>query len=251
MKRIVVAIGITGIAVLLGTVLLRGQEGPAAESKKEKRVINSSGIGTVIVKVDSARVFFAVQTLGPTIKQARSENAAKVKKVMDALEQLKVPDLKMKSSDMQVELITTQKEDHRKLPDILGFAVTHSFTVLAFNEDSQKLSKSAAQILDSALENGATMVEQIVFFKKDMAAAKQQALAEAVEDAEANAKAMAAGAKVRIAETTAITYDQAQYTMGNKIQIFQRPLGPPEGTETPLVAGEVEMTCQVSVTCSY
>ena len=141
--------------------------------KDKQRTINTSGTATVRVKPDSARVFFGVQTIAPTIKAARTDNADRVKKVMEALNALNVPDLKMKTSDVSVDLIQTHKNED-KLPQVLGYRITNTFTVLVRNDTPAKLSAFAAQVLDTALENGATNVQQIVFFKGDLVEAQRQ-----------------------------------------------------------------------------
>ena len=126
MKRIGVAIAAVSVIVLVcGVAVLRGQGAAGPEAKAEKRTISTSGQATIKVKPDSARVYFGVQTLAETIKKARADNAASVKKVMDALTALQIPDLKMKSSDVHVELVQSA-HDRDSLPRTLGYKVTHT-----------------------------------------------------------------------------------------------------------------------------
>src|SRR5438552_13076275 len=131
MKRIGVTITAAAIVVLVcGVAVLRGQvAGGGAEAKPEKRNINTSGSATVKVKPDSARVYFGVQTMARTIKDARTQNGGKVKKVLDALTGLKIDNLKMKTSDVHVELVQS-RDDRDTLPQVLGYRITNSFTVL-------------------------------------------------------------------------------------------------------------------------
>src|SRR5207248_1009064 len=103
-------------------------QGPAVA--EGKRTISTSGSATIKVHPDSGRVFFGIQTIASTVKVARAENSARTGKVLAALGALKIPDLKMKSSDVRVELVQMPQQPDQ-LPRILGFRVTHSFTVLA------------------------------------------------------------------------------------------------------------------------
>jgi uncharacterized protein YggE len=241
------------LGVLFGAVLvLKAQTGasPAVEVKKEKRTLSTAGSATIRVKPDSARVFFGVQTIAPTVKVAREENGRIVKKVIDALTTLRVRDLKMKTSNVSVELVQTHRTEG-KLPEILGYRVTNSFTVLVKDEEPQKLSARAAQILDTALENGANIVQQISIFKEDGTEVKRQALAMAVEDAVANAKAVAGGAKVAILDTISIDGQPEYHSAGVQWAQSNTFVSGVGGGETPLIAGDLEMSCRVSVTCTY
>jgi hypothetical protein len=251
MIGIVSAVAALGVAFLCFYQPSQSQPTPDSTRDKEKRTIHTSGSATVKVKPDSARVFFGVQTMAGAIKAAREENGAKVKKVMDGLAALKIPDLKMKTSDVRVEIVQShRREDH--MPEILGYRITNYFTVLVQNDDAEKLSMTAGRVLDTALECGANLVQQIVFFKQDLTETKRQALAKAVEDAAANARALAAGGKVTVHDTIQINgqpefYYPRGYPMGNTAQVAFGA----GGEDTPLVAGDLEITCQVSVTCTY
>jgi uncharacterized protein YggE len=251
MNRWFTAAAVTIAALLLGVVFLRGQPaGQTAESKKEKRTITTAGSATIKIKPDSARVFFGVQSIAPSIKEARQDNSIAVKKVMEALKGLQITDLKMKTSNVNVELVQSVRNE-AQLPAILGYRLTNTFTVLVKSDDPQKLSANAGKILDTALENGANIVQQIVFFKEDDLQTRRQALTRAVEAATENAEALAKGAKVRIADTLTID-GQPEYSVGYQ-QGLSNTLAPaaPAGAETPLVAGDLEITCRVNVTCTY
>jgi uncharacterized protein YggE len=255
MKRLTAIGGLVVGLLLVAVVLLQGQPRAEAvpEAKKEPRKLSTSGVATIRVKPDSARVFFGVQTMAPTIKQAREESSQKVTKVLSALSALQIPDLKMKTSDVTVELLQSTRSDN-KLPEILGYRLTNSFTVLIKGNDPQKLGTTAGTILDTALENGANLVQQIVIFRQDSTEAKRQALAKAVEDALANAEAIVSSKALRtkIADTISIDghpeYSGGRYQYTNRAQAMDNFGG--EG-ETPVLAGDVEITCRVAVTCTY
>jgi uncharacterized protein len=253
MKYWIGPIGGTLGLLLAAAVLLHGQgrAEPAADTKKDKRTLHTAGTATIKIKPDAARVFFGVQTIAKTVKAAREENGLKVKKVMDALVDLKIADLKMKTTNLSVELVQSQ-EPVVKLPEILGYRVTHTLSVLVSDQNSVKLSSTAARVLDTALENGANVVQQIVVFKQDEAETKRQALSKAVEEALANAKAIAAGAKVQVLDTISIdgppeySYGMGQCGLTNSAVVPEAG-----GGDTPVAVGDLEITCRVSVTCSY
>jgi uncharacterized protein YggE len=242
---ILLALALGGaVALRSGRALAQGPAAPDA-----KRTISTSGSAMVRVHPDSGRVFFGVQSLASTVKGARGDNSARTEKVLAALGALKIPDLKLKSSDVRVELVQTQ-ERNDQLPRIIGYRVTHSFTVLVQNQEPEKLSALTNQVLDTALDSGANMVEQVVFFKQDDRDARREALSKAVQDGTANAEALSAGAKRPLGDT--IRIDGApQYSYGGNRAMAQTNGAFGGGSETPLVAGDLEVTCQVSVTCSF
>jgi uncharacterized protein len=248
------AVAAVAVAVLATTMLLRAQAPaqPAAEAKKDKRTISTAGSATLKVKPDSARVFFGVQTVAKTVKAAREENNKLCKKVIDALMALKIPDLKLKTSDINIELVQAQPTHPTELPPVLGYRVTNSYTALVQDNDSAKLSSNASRVLDTALENGANFVQQIVAFRHDDAEIRQKALSSAVESALANAKAIAAGAKVQILDTFAIngepeySYGRGQCGLTNQLVVGGAGLG-----ETPVIVGDLEITIRVSISCTY
>jgi uncharacterized protein YggE len=239
--------------LLVSGVWLRGQGAKGPDDSKEKRTINTSGSATLRAKPDSARVFFSVQTTAPTIKGSRAENNTKFNQVTAALKALKIDGLKMKTADVSLEPVFTQRPNDDQ-PKITGYRVTHQFTVLLTNTDAEKLSGDAGRVLDTVLENGANIVQRIVFFKADDAALRREAMAKAVENAVTNAKALATGANVKLADTIAISGSPEYYWSRGNDNIAQQAVPAAAGgggDDTHVVAGDVIITCNVSVTCTY
>jgi uncharacterized protein YggE len=243
------------VIVVLGTALyLHGQQAgaPAGAPAKEKGTINTSGTATLKVKPDAVQVYFGVQTIGSKVKAAREENSARCQKLIAALNALKIPDLKIKTADINVELVQSHQNDPIKLPEVLGYRVTNSFSVLVQDKDAIKLSQNASRILDTALENGANFLQRMVAFRHDSSDIVRDGLAKAVEDALANARALAAGAKVNISGTYALNgqpdfnYGQGQCGLSNTVVVSGAGIG-----ETPVIVGDLEITVRVSVTCNY
>jgi len=250
MNRETIAVTLSLAAVVLGGLAWSSQSARAQgrEVKDEKRTIQTTGAGTVRVKPDHARVFFGVQTFAPTVKQARGQNATQIKQVTTSLNMLKIPNLKMKSTNMTVELV--QSEGDGRVPKILGYRVTNTFTVLVQQADADQLGPLASRVLDTALESGANLVQQIAFFREDIREAKRQALVKAVEDARGNADAMAGGAGKKVVDVIAIN-GQPQYELFDQRINNMAQSAAPEGDSTTLMAGEQEVSCTVSATYSY
>jgi uncharacterized protein YggE len=234
--------------------LARGQApAEAAPESKDKRTITTSGAATLKVKPDAARVNFGVQTAAKTIQEARKENNNRSRKVIDALRALNIPDLKMKTADINVQVVYERQQDELHLPQVLGYRVTNSFTALVEDKDSIRLGANASRVLDTALENGANFVQQMVAFRHDEDEVRREGLSKAVEAALANANAIAAGAKVRIKDTFMLQ-GQPEYTYGpGQCGLTNRIVVAGEGAagDTPVIVGDLEVTIRVSVTCTY
>jgi uncharacterized protein YggE len=241
-------------ALLVAALLLRGQApGAAADGVKEKRTITTSGAATLKVRPDAARVFFGVQTAAKTIEDARKENGSRSRKVIDALRALGIRELKLKTADINVEIVYERQQDELRLPRILGYKVSNSFSALVKDKDAIRLGANASRVLDTALENGATSVQQIVAFREDEAEIRRDGLSKAVEAALANAAALAAGAKVRIRDTFSlqgqpeITYGPGHCGLTNRIVVA----GDTASGDTPVIVGDLEVTIHVTISCTY
>ena len=210
--------------------------------------INTSGSATVRTKADSARVAFGVQTSAETIKGARENHRARVQKVMDGLLSLKLPDLKVATSIVDVEMIYEYKSREMiELPKVLGYRATTNLAGTICDVDPSKLGNMAMQLLEAALESGATSVPHIVFSRMDDAEIRRQALAKAVEDALQNARAIAEAAGVEIKGKQSI---QGQPQYSSRYEYTSGEKGSLPG-DTTVVAGDVEITCTVGVVCTF
>jgi uncharacterized protein YggE len=252
MKASIVAASLALVGIFGTAFVLRGQQPVAPGAVKEKGTISTSGTATLTVKPDAVHVYFGVQTIGKKVKEAREENSAKCKKLIEALTALKIPDLKMKTADINVELVQTNYNDPAKVPEILGYRVTNSFSVLVQDKDSAQLSQNASRVLDTALENGANFINRMIAFRHDDTQIRREGLTKAVEDALANAKALAAGAGVNVSGTFALngqpefSYGQGQCGLTNTLVVGGAGIG-----QTPVIVGDLEIVIRVNVTCTY
>jgi uncharacterized protein YggE len=260
MTRATITGGLAGVVLLAGVILLRwlnpvSAAGAGAQPKPEaERKVTTAGTGTVRVQPNAARAFLVVQTQAAKIKDARADNNKRVRQVMAALKALKIADLKTKTSDVGVEILYG-KADDQKLPPVTGYRASTEFTVLIPNDDREKLSASAARVLDAALESGVNSVQQIAFLRTEgLAEFRRKALARAVEDALANARAVAraAGAGKERVEVADISGAPQWYGDFRNMTQFSNIDWPHRGTgEGALVVGDLEITCRVNATCKY
>jgi uncharacterized protein YggE len=170
---------------------------------------------------------------------------------MAAVQALKIEGLKMKTSNIQMEVIQSRQEKMDKLPTILGYRVRYTFTVLVENNSPEKLAQGAGRVLETALENGANAVQQIEIFKKDTTEIRREALSKATAEALANARALARGADKSIVDILGINgTPEYSYRQSNPTYNTAQPAVFGDGA-SPVVAGDVEVTCRVNVTCLH
>lgn len=252
MKNWLTPLALSLSVLLVGGMWLRGQSAPPAAGggkDKEKRTVTTAGSATIRIKPDSARLFLSVQTSAPTIKEARAENAARFGKVKAALAALQIPELKMKTSDITLDPEYSRPTDN-SAPKVTGYRVTNQFTVLVTDPDVNKLSENASKLMDTALEQGVNVVSRVAFFRADDSAIRREVMTKAVESAVVNAKALTAGIKADVFETIAIG-DSPTFYWGDRTSNTQRAFNADAGEESQFVAGDIEVTCRVTVTCTY
>jgi uncharacterized protein YggE len=140
---LLVALGVFAVGLLLGRDLLAGRasgdktlkaESEGVKGKAEKHVLTTAGSGSVRFKPDSARVFLRVDSQAPDIATARAQNNQNVKKVMDALRALKIPNLKMKSDNITVAQVFERRPAEDRLARVIGYTVSHHFTTLVLKQ---------------------------------------------------------------------------------------------------------------------
>lgn len=256
MKKLSAALWVVAVSSLVGVMLVSWQLKAPAQEKKDAKddhrgVLTTAGTANARIKPDSARVFFRVESYAEDIKTTRADNARLVDAVIGGLKKLAINNLKMKSAEISVELVTRNRNDQERLPKILGYHITHSFTVLVENEDSVKLADEASRVMDTALEKGATGVDQVHFFARDTEKVRRELLTKAVEDALRNARALAAGANRTINEIATI-YGQPEFSTDHQNnRQTNNTFIPNPGDSTPLVAGDLVLTCNVNVSCKY
>jgi uncharacterized protein YggE len=257
MRRWTIITGLATATVLTALVCLQGRTSgeTSADVKNDKRTVTIAGTATIKAQPDSARVTFAVQTLAAQVKLAREENGKKVKKITDALSNLKLNNLKLKPAAEGMELVYSQVENPTQMPEVIGYKVTHQFTATLKMADLDKLGPLANQVLDTALQNGANLAMPIIYTRQEDAEVKRQALARAVEDALANARSMAGAANKTIVDTVTIdgqpdfqtgARDQDMATQYQYMMMNRQQAG-----DTPPSPNEQEVTCRVVVTCTF
>jgi hypothetical protein len=228
-----------------------------AQPTKEAEGILTTGEAKVWIEPDRARVYLGIETMDTNINAARDTNAEKIKGVIDALKLLKIENMLIKAPNYNVFLVKEPEYDATRsgrLPKLIGYKVVQDFTVLLQNKDAQLLSKQAAQVIDTALNSGVNIIQNIEFFKEDYSADRREALKLAVKNAMENAKAIAETAGVSIKGYRTIT-SATSYSMHTQYNYQQSQMfrvaaaSDVGGVETTLAAGKIAVTASVTIRC--
>ncbi len=164
----------------------------AAQTNAAERVIRVTGTGQVRAAPDQATADFAVETTGATAQAAAAENAQRMERVIAALVRAGVPRERIETRDYNVFPDYDPRSMESGEPRIRGYRVMN--TVSATLHDIARV----GQVVDAALQAGANRVHGVRFGLRDPQRFRQQAIADAVRRARADAESIAAALRVEL-----------------------------------------------------
>jgi uncharacterized protein len=227
--------------------LSSGQRNAASEHA-EKRIITITGTGEVSRPADSMRTSIGVESRATTLKAARHEAASKAQAVLAALRGLAIPGLEIRTADISLSPITESSVGREVAaePRIIGYSASNQLSVVLKGASPQVLQAAGSQILEAALAAGANDVRGIDFFLSNPTEARRMALAAAVEDAQANAAAVARAANVRVVELRSISGDRQELYVAQKIGFAGLV-----GGGFPVEPGNIRVTAELTVRVAF
>lgn len=253
----------TSFALL--TACLAAAACSAASADEDPRSISVTGQATLSLNPDTGRLNFSVVTDAPELDSARAQNAAAMRRVIQALQALRLPEsrtttapdgtlqtspgLALRTGNVNVEVLRSSRVRGR-LPAIIGYRVSHWAVVRYHEDDPEKLADRMARMLDRVLKNGASHVGSVEFSLRDDGEAQEKALAAALANARHRAETLAREAGVRILRVRSIgegmagPYDLTRSSLMNQAALPATPATGP----IPLVPGTLLFTGSVQAT---
>ncbi len=234
------------------TVLLLIAATMCGAADQPPNLLHISGEATIYVKPDNVRVHVGVRSISSELSAARQNNAETFDRVLKAIAALKYEDMTMKSVGFDVSTIVEDKNSRDLIPPkIIGYQVKNELTIRVTNAPPEELSRRAATIIDTAVQNGANEVGGLEIFVKDQAKYKEEAMLAAAKDARRKAHALAATLDLRLVGFTNVSVqDVGQYAPRRQMQMMNvAGSGAGGGATTAIEAGLVQITARVSVTC--
>jgi len=204
------------------------------------QTLSVTGTGVVQIEPDTAFVRLGVEVSRKTAQEAQADNAAIMAKVAGAIAKVGIAKEKVQTAGFNIW--PEMKYEQNQPPKTVGYRCSNQINITV--ADLAKVSR----VIDAGINAGANNVQGLQFLRQDDAAAKQQALRRAVDDAATKAKAIAAAAGLKIAGVKNIIESGAITPIINQDTGAIRAMAAGGGGETPVSAGLLEIRGNVSIT---
>ena len=158
------------------------------------RTITVSGTGIVTSVPNQAEFTFGVTTNALTAQGALSANAVRMNRVVAALKALGI-----RAANLQTAEISLNPTTNTDGTEIIGYSASNSVTATTDNV------AKAGPIVDAAVHAGANLASGPTLTPSDQVLLDRQALAAAVANARAGAKAIAGAARVKLGALLTVT----------------------------------------------
>lgn len=196
------------------------------------------GIGSIDVQPDRAEVILGVFTENVTLRTAQEENTIRMAAVLNALRQIGV------SAE---DIITQSYTIHPQYDYIDGRQVFRGYRVNHIIKITIRDMDNIGVFIDTAVESGANIVQDIQFTVSNLSPYYQQALRLSIEDA--TEKAITIGRKLNVT----ISPTPIQIIEKSDEQVFSpRPvLYTAAEVVTPIQTGQIKVTARIEAIFAY
>ncbi|MBN2127424.1 MAG: SIMPL domain-containing protein [Candidatus Diapherotrites archaeon] len=245
-KKFLQIMGMAFVLVfVIGMVALTISPGTSAdvipnEESKELRTISVSATNEVSAKPNKVEVYFSVETNANNAKTSQSNNAEISAKVIEALKAIGIKETEIETTGYY---LNENWEWNGQKSIRSGYKTTHSLKVSVM--DTGK----AGDIIDSAVQAGATSVSNIVFTVDNdtMEKLRIQALEMAAGKATEKAQAMAKGLGVQLGVVQNASENSSYYMPVNRVYSMDSMVKAESvGASTDIMAGEIKVSATVS-----
>lgn len=193
------------------------------------------GKGVVTVTPDLALIRIGVQTTGDNVTTAQAENAKINQQVLDAIKKLGVNDIK--TYQYQIEKVYDYENGTRV---DRGYSVRNIYEIHTTNVGQTGF------IIDTAVYNGANVVDLISFDVASLDKYYQQALSLAVNNAYQKAKTIASGLRIMFDSIPIlITENSVPPSPYNPVYAFRGEIA------SPIESGNKQIEATVTVEFAY
>lgn len=277
--------GIAGVALavcLVVVTLVAIPQARAAPTEQDGSVVGAelrrqsgltvSGQGSVRAQPDLAVISVGVQSQAEDARQAIEENSETMAEVLEAIRDAGVEDSRIQTVGLNIQPIYSPTNDFEprgesripsgnfgQVPEIAAYRVTNTVFVelplMTPTADTMTPTADAqlvGEVLDAAFQAGANIAGNLQFSLEDRESVVEDALRQAVENAESKARVMATALGVTLGNPILIIED---FTSGAEPMPRFMPQVAADasfggGFAPPVEGGEIRITTQVRVTYS-
>jgi uncharacterized protein YggE len=223
-----------GVMVML-PLAASAQQQPA--TPRDQPVVITSGDGVVQAVPDRAWITISAESRAPSPREAQRKNAEAMKPVQDRLRAAGIADEAIKTTAYDLQPDWDYSNNRRVLR---GYVARNTIDIRIDNVDR------VGELLDIAVNAGATSVQNIRFDLKDREKVEREALRLAVADARARATAAAAGASLSVDRIIRIDEQGVSSPpIPLRRETFQADAA---AAAPPIAAGSMEVRAHVTVT---
>lgn len=206
----------------------------SAPANSSLNTVTASGSGTVSAIPDQASMTFGVSSQNADAKKALDDVSGKAAKITDAVKKAGVADKDIQTAGVNV--YPQYASDGRK---VTGYQASLSVRVKV--RDLASLSK----VIEAASAAGASEINGPTFTLDDDAAARNEAVQKAVDDARTQAAAMAKAAGKSVGAVVSITSTGS--SNGGPVPLFAADATAAGKASVPIQSGQLDVTSSVTV----
>lgn len=225
--------------VLLVSLFLAAGWGCTCAEAADVPVISVDGTGVAEVVPDQASIVIGITTTGRTAQEAQAENAGKAQAIQAAVQALGVEQSAIRTRNYSFHPDYEYKDNGKK--NIRGYTASNSIVVRV--DDVLLVGK----LVDAALRAGANQIDSLEFGLKHPERLRQQALAQAVNDARDKANALARALGVSIVGVQAVSESSGDFSVRNLRMPMVAMSKMEDSAATPIEAGELKLTANVHI----
>jgi len=187
----IAAIAIVAL-VLIGVVAITYQTATEKTSAGTQKTIQVSGVGTASTTPDLSLLDFSVTSQAKTAALASSDNSIAVTNVMQALVTLGYGTIDIRTTSYSLQPVYNSSQGQSNM--IVGYQVWNNMEVSTSNFTK------IGMTIDAVVNAGINQIQSVTFTFSNttLASLQSQALARAVEDANAKATAIASALNVQL-----------------------------------------------------
>ncbi len=214
---------------------------PPSSEGVAKRTLDVSGSGTVELSPDIARVNVGVRSQSPDIAEALEENNANAEAIIQSL-----TDLGVERNDIQTRNFNIYPQQNRQpgpegeIEESETFAVENTVSVTVRDLDS------LGEILSAVVREGANTIHGVSFDVEDREAAVEEARGLAIEDAQAQAEAIAEAAGVDLGPIHSININGRSSSPAPRAFEMEQAMG--GGGNVPIEGGQLTIRITANLT---
>ncbi len=151
------------------------------QNNQQQGTITITGVGTVIVSPSIARIQLVVSTVNRSLQEAQQENAERMNRVLDILQQIGVPREQIQTTSFSARPIYSYQDGDQTLQ---GYEVRNEITIITEDMDG------IGEMIDRVTENGVNEVISIEFSVDNPENFYMEALSFALSDAKRKAESL-------------------------------------------------------------